>query len=531
MARNPEVRQQLITLSATQQRAELHRTIWAIAESLRGSIDGWDFKAYVLGFLFYRYLSENLTNYVNSRERQVPDQEHFDYAKITDEQAAKIRSQLTEDRGFFIKPSQLFQNVVARCETDPNLNITLSEIFGYIESSSHRHASAKDFDGLFNDINLNTDRLGATVTERNHRIVKILHAIADMKLGDFKDNSIDAFGDTFEYLMKMYAANGGKSGGEFYTPQEVSYLLTKLALGDKTFINKVYDPTCGSGSLLLQSAKILGPENIESGFFGQDNNLTTVRLCKINMFLHDIPYDHFNIQYGDTLLDPKHWDYEPFDVIVSNPPFSTLWPGDSDPQLIEDPRFAPADVLAPRHKKADLAFVMHSLAWLSEKGAAAIVCWPGIFYRKGAEAKIRDYLVKNNFIDAVIEIPANLFFGTSVTTCILVLKKNKTDNNILFMDASECYVKAVNSNRLSDADIEKILKGYFDRVSVPHFVQLVPITDIPGPDYNLSPSTYVEAEDRREKINIEELNASVDALISEVNSLHHQIVEIVREIG
>lgn len=376
------------------EREELHKAIWSIADDLRGSVDGWDFKQYVLGVMFYRYISENLTNYINEGEHAAGDAQ-FDYAKMKDSDAEGARAGLVQEKGFFILPSELFCNVRARATDDENLNETLERVFNNIEDSAKGSESEDDFAGLFDDLDVNSNKLGATVAKRNEKLVKLLNGVADMKLR-YKDNTIDAFGDAYEYLMSMYASNAGKSGGEFFTPQEVSELLTRIAVVGKTEVNKVYDPACGSGSLLLKAARILGKENIRQGFFGQEINLTTYNLCRINMFLHDIGYDKFNIANEDTLISPQHWDDEPFEVIVSNPPYSIKWAGDENPLLINDPRFSPAGVLAPK-SKADLAFIMHSLSWLATNGTAAIVCFPGIMYRGGAEKKIRKYLVDNNF--------------------------------------------------------------------------------------------------------------------------------------
>lgn len=402
-----------------QERDELHRAIWAIADGLRGSVDGWDFKSYVLGMMFYRYISENLTNYINEGEIEAGN-EGFDYALLSDEDAEQAREDMVKTKGFFILPSELFCNLRKKAAGDENLNMALETIFKNIEDSAKGSESEDNFAGLFDDIDVNSNKLGATVAKRNANLVKLIEGVAAMKLGNYKDNSIDAFGDAYEYLMSMYASNAGKSGGEFFTPQEVSELLTRIAVVGKAEVNKVYDPACGSGSLLLKAAKILGKENVRQGFYGQEINLTTYNLCRINMFLHDIDYDKFDIAHEDTLLNPQHWDDEPFEVIVSNPPYSIKWEGDDNPVLINDPRFSPAGVLAPK-SKADLAFIMHSLAWLATNGTAAIVCFPGIMYRGGAEKKIRQYLIDNNFIDCIIQLPSNLFFGTTITNSLTVL--------------------------------------------------------------------------------------------------------------
>lgn len=511
-----------------QERAELHRTIWNIANDLRGSVDGWDFKQYVLGMLFYRYISENLAHYINKDEIEAGNAD-FDYAKISDEEAEQAREDMVKTKGFFILPSELFENVRKKADKDENLNETLEKVFKNIEASAQGTPSEKNFKGLFDDIDVNSNKLGGTVAQRNARLVKLMNGIADMKLGSYKDNTIDAFGEAYEYLMGMYASNAGKSGGEYFTPQEVSELLTRLALGDRKQVNKVYDPACGSGSLLLKSTQIIGKDNVRLGFFGQEINITTYNLCRINMFLHDIDYDKFSIGHGDTLADPLHWDDEPFEVIVSNPPYSIKWAGDENPLLINDPRFAPAGVLAPK-SKADLAFIMHSLSWLATDGTAAIVCFPGVLYRGGAEKKIRQYLIDNNFIDCIIQLPSNLFFGTSIATCVMVLKKSKAENSTLFIDASEEYVKITNNNKLTQENIDNIVEVFKARQEKDHFSCLVPNSQIAEQDYNLSVSTYVQKEEKREVIDIATLNAEIEHIVARENVLRREIDAIIAEI-
>ena len=510
-----------------QERDELHRSIWKIADELRGAVDGWDFKQYVLGIMFYRYISENLENYINNGEHEAGDVS-FDYSELSDEDAIVAKEGLIEEKGFFILPSELFCNVVARCENDENLNETLERVFNHIEESAKGSVSESDFTGLFDDIDVNSNKLGATVEKRNKQLCAVLKNIADMKLS-YGNNSIDAFGDAYEYLMSMYASNAGKSGGEFFTPQEVSELLTRLAVVGKKEVNKVYDPACGSGSLLLKALKILGKENIKQGFFGQEKNITTYNLCRINMFLHDVDFDKFNIACEDTLESPQHWDDEPFDVIVSNPPYSVKWQGDDNPLLINDSRFAPAGVLAPKGK-ADLAFIMHSLAWLSTNGVASIVCFPGIMYRGGAEQKIRKYLVDNNYIDTVIQLPDNLFFGTSIATCIMVLKKSRPDTNVLFIDASKEFTKVTNNNKLMPVNIEKIVEIFTNRESIDHVSRLVKYEEVKEQNYNLSISTYVEKEDTKEKIDIKALNKQIEDIVKRENDLRKEIDKIIKEI-
>lgn len=511
-----------------QERAELHRTIWGIANDLRGSVDGWDFKNYVLGALFYRYISENLCAYINQIEKDSGN-DGFDYAAMPDGDAEQAREHLVDVKGFFLLPSELFANVLKNAPSDENLNETLDRVFKSIESSAQGSDSEDDLKGLFADFDVNSNKLGGTVAERNKRLVRLLDGIARMNLGDIQDNTIDAFGDAYEYLMAMYASNAGKSGGEFFTPQEVSELLTRLTVVGKTEVGKVYDPACGSGSLLLKFAKILGKENVRQGFYGQEINITTYNLCRINMFLHDVPYDKFDIAHGDTLVNPQHWDEEPFEAIVSNPPYSIKWEGDANPLLINDPRFAPAGVLAP-NSKADLGFVMHCLSWLATNGVAAIVCFPGIMYRGGKEKKIRQYLIDNNYVDCVIQLPDNLFFGTGIATCIMVLKKSKSDSSTLFIDASRECVKITNNNKLRSDNIESILKIFTDHQDIDHVAKLVPNDEIAKQDYNLSVSSYVEKEDTREVIDIVKLNAEIDRIVARENELRAAIDDIIRDL-
>ena len=511
-----------------QEREELHRAIWAIADELRGAVDGWDFKNYVLGTMFYRYISENLTAYINAGEAEAGDAS-FDYAMLSDEEAESAREDLVEVKGFFILPSELFCNVRKRAINDPNLNETLEKIFSHIENSAMGSQSEGDFAGLFDDFDVNSNKLGSTVAKRNERLVKLLDGVANMNLGSVKDHDIDAFGDAYEYLMTMYASNAGKSGGEFFTPADVSELLTRLETVGKSEIDKVYDPACGSGSLLLKAEKVLGKDSVKNGFYGQEINITTYNLCRINMFLHDIGFDKFDIECEDTLTSPQHWDDEPFELIVSNPPYSIKWEGDENPLLINDPRYSPAGVLAPK-SKADMAFIMHSLSWLAPNGVAAIVCFPGIMYRGGAEQKIRKYLVDNNFIDCVIQLPSNLFFGTSIATCIMVMKKGKKDSKTMFIDATNECIKVTNNNKLTEENIQKIVEVFTSRENLQHFSHLASYDEVVENDYNLSVSTYVEAEDTREVIDIVKLNAEIEEIVKREDELRAAIRDIIAEI-
>ena len=510
------------------ERAELHKTIWRIANDLRGSVDGWDFKSYVLGMLFYRFISENLTAYLNEQERAAGNPD-FDYARLSDTDAEFGRASTVDEKGFYILPGDLFANVRERARHDQDLNETLAKVFTHIEASAFGTASEDDFKGLFDDLDINSTKLGPTVAKRNEKVVKLLDAIGDLNIGTYADHTIDAFGDAYEYLMQMYASSAGKSGGEYYTPQEVSELLARITVVGKTEVNKVYDPACGSGSLLLKFAKVLGKENVRQGFFGQEINLTTYNLCRINMFLHDINYEQFDIAHGDTLIDPLHWDDEPFEAIVSNPPYSIRWDGDANPLLINDPRFAPAGVLAPK-SKADLAFTMHMLSWLAVNGTAAIVEFPGVLYRGGAEQKIRKYLVDNNYVDAVIQLPPDLFFGTTIATCVIVLKKSKTDNKILFIDASVEFVRQGNKNKLTEPNRAKILGAFAERADVAHFAKLVEYAEIAVNGYNIAVSSYVVAEDTREAVDITRLNAEIVRIVARQSELRTAIDVIVAAV-
>lgn len=520
---------------AAAERAELHKTIWRIANDLRGSVDGWDFKSYVLGFLFYRFISENLTDYLNEKERQAiledggsqEEADSFDFASLTNEEAEDGRAATVADKGFYIRPTDLFSNVRARAKGNENLNEQLAGIFRAIEDSAKGTNAEADLRGLFDDVDVNSTKLGNTVAERNAKLVKIMDAVGDLPL-DHGSAQIDAFGDAYEYLMTMYASSAGKSGGEFYTPQEVAEVLTRLALDGRKDVERVYDPCAGSGSLLLKFAKVLGP-SLSRKYFGQEINLTTYNLCRINMFLHDVNFANFDIALGDTLTSPAHWDDQPFDAIVSNPPYSTKWTGKDDMALVNDPRFSPAGVLAP-NSKADLAFTMHMLHWLAEDGTAAIVEFPGVLYRGGAEGKIRRYLVENNFVHTIIQLPPDLFFGTTIATCIIVLKKSRVDDKVLFVDASSQFVREGNKNRLNEENRKHLLSLAFERKDVEHVAKLVSIDDIAANDWNLSVSSYVEPEDTREKVDIAELNNRIAGIVERQQQLRESIDAIVAEL-
>ncbi len=513
-------------MASENQRAELHRTIKQIANDLRGPVDGWDFKAYVLGFLFYRFISENLSTFFNEAEAEAGN-EGFEYTLLPDGDAEEAREDTVAEKGFFIRPSELFVNVRSRARYDENLNETISTVFANIERSSIGTRAEKDMKGLFADVDVNSPKLGNTVAQRNLKLVRILDAIGEMDFS-YGESSIDAFGDAYEYLLTMYASNAGKSGGEFFTPQEVSEVLARIAIDGRERVGRVYDPACGSGSLLLKFAKILGADRVD-GFFGQEINPTTFNLCRINMFLHDINFANFDIALGDTLLEPAHWDEEPFDAIVSNPPYSKKWVGKDDPTLLHDPRFAPAGALAPK-SKADLAFTMHMLNWLTVDGTAAIVEFPGVLYRGAAEQKIRQYLVDNNYVDAVIQLPPDLFFGTTIATCIIVLKKSKKDNAVFFLDASDQFERRGNKNVLTEANRDFIIDSLVARADIEYKGALIDAETIAGNSYNLSVSSYVEPEDTREEVDIAELNERIAGIVERQAKLRAKIDAIVADL-
>ncbi len=513
-------------MTSTAQRAQLQSQIWRIANDVRGSVDGWDFKHFVLGSLFYRFISENFTLYIEGGD------ESIDYANLSDNVITpEIKEDAVKTKGYFIYPSQLFVNVVKEANNNPNLNTDLAAIFTAIESSANGFPSEEDIKGLFADFDTTSSRLGSTVDSKNSRLTKVLKGVAGLKFGSFQENKIDLFGDAYEFLISNYAANAGKSGGEFFTPQNVSKLIAQLAMHKQDTVNKIYDPAAGSGSLLLQAKKHFDSHIIQEGFYGQEINYTTYNLARMNMFLHNINYDKFHLVHGDTLVDPELGDEKPFDAIVSNPPYSVKWIGNDDPTMINDDRFAPAGVLAPK-SKADFAFVLHALSYLSSKGRAALVCFPGIFYRGGAEQKIRKYLVDNNFVETVISLAPNLFFGTSIAVNILVLSKSKTDTKTQFIDVSGegFFKKETNNNVLLDLHINKIIEMFDNKEEVAHVATNIDNNKIAENDYNLSVSSYVEPKDTREKIDIKELNKEVSQTVKKIDKLRSEIDKIVKEI-
>lgn len=513
-------------MTSTNQRAELQAQIWKIANDVRGAVDGWDFKQFVLGTLFYRFISENFTDYIEGGDDGV-NYPYLPDSVITPE----IKEDAVKTKGYFIYPSQLFVNVAKTANTNPNLNTDLAAIFTAIESSANGYPSEQDIKGLFADFDTTSTRLGNTVENKNSRLASVIKGVAGLNFGSFEDNEIDLFGDAYEFLISNYAANAGKSGGEFFTPQNVSKLIAQLAMHGQTIVNKIYDPAVGSGSLLLQAKDAFKKHIIEEGFFGQEINHTTYNLARMNMFLNNINYDKFHIVLGNTLINPQLKDNRGYDAIVSNPPYSVKWIGKDDPTLINDDRFAPAGVLAPK-SKADFAFILHALNYLSSKGRAALVCFPGIFYRGGAEQKIRKYLVDNNYVETIISLAPNLFYGTSIAVTLLVLSKHKTDTKTQFIDASGkgFFKKETNNNVLTDAHIAQIMNMFHSKEEVEHIATSIDNNKIAENDYNLSVSSYVEPKDTREVIDIEELNKEIEATVDKITALRADIDNIVKEI-
>ena len=513
-------------MTSTAQQQELRNKIWKIANDVRGSVDGWDFKQFVLGTLFYRFISDNFTEYIEAGDESIK------YATMSDDVITpEIKDDAVKTKGYFIYPSQLFVNMAKTANINPNLNTDIKAVFDAIENSANGYPSEPDIKGLFADFDTTSSRLGNTVEMKNKTLAKVLKGIEELHFEDFKDNENDLFGDAYEFLIGNYAANAGKSGGEFFSPPQVSKLIALLALHKQTKVNKILDIAVGSGSLLLKAKKHFEQNIIEEGFFGQEINHTTYNLARMNMFLHNINYDKFNIVLGDTLTNPQFGDEKPFDAIVSNPPYSINWIGSDDPTLINDERFAPAGVLAPK-SKADFAFVLHALSYLSSKGRAAIVCFPGIFYRGGAEQKIRKYLVDNNFVESIISVAPNLFYGTTISVTLLVLSKNKKENKTQFIDASgeDFFRKVTNNNVLTDDHIDKIMSIFDSKEEIPNVAKYVDNKVIAENDYNLSVSSYVEAKDNREQVDIKQLNQEISSTVEKINKLRADIDSIIKEI-
>ena len=511
------------TQLAQSQRAQLHAQIWKMANEVRGAVDGWDFKQFVLGMLFYRFASEQFVFRVEGGDSSIG------YAQMADEEISAVeRDMIVRRLGYYIAPSQLFQNVVRTATQDLDLNSHLKNIFNAIEGSALGYPSEKQLQGLFADFDTTSTRLGNTVQEKTRRLLAVMQGVAELDFGPIGEAQIDVFGDAYEFLISNYAANAGKSGGEFFTPQSVSRLIARLAMHGQREVRSIYDPACGSGSLLLQARHLERQRRFSGNYYGQEINLTTYNLARMNMFLHGVNYSKFDLQHGDTLLRPAHKSRLGFDAIVSNPPYSVNWVGDADPTLINDDRFAPAGVLAPR-SKADYAFILHILDRLSERGRAAVVCFPGIFYRGGKEQKIRRWLVEGNYVESVIALPPNLFYGTSIAVNIMTLSKAKGTRAIRFIDASgeDFYSKETNNNVLRPEHIDHIEALFVSAEEEPHVARSVPFEEVAAQDFNLSVSSYIEARDTREAIDIHALNEELRQRVARIDELRRGIDQII----
>lgn len=469
----------------------IQKIMWDLLTELRGQIDGWDFKNYSLTMIFYKFLSENFEQYINNNEKESGD-ENFKYSEITNAEAEEdFKSSLLEYPGYFIKPSELFCNIHKNANTNENLNVSIKDAFNNIQASTIGTEAEENIKGIFDDFDVSTSKLGKDVKEKNETLRKLVNCIATLSFGSAHSGLVsDTFGDMYEYLMGMYAKNAGKSGGEYFTPPEVSTLLSRIVMIGKKEVKNIYDPTCGSGSLLLKGAKVIGAKNIKKGFYGQELNNTTYNLCRENMMLHNIQPDQMDIKNGNTLANPMHRS-EKFEIIVSNPPYSTKW--ETDALTINDERFAPAGVLAPS-TKADYAFLQHVIYQLAPNGVAGIVLPHGILFRGGTEGTIRKHFIDNNYIETIISLPANLFYGTGIPTIIMVFKKERQNSDILFIDASKCFEKDKNQNVLRDADIEKIYDAVLNRKDVENFARLVNKDEIIRNEYNLNIPRYITSD-------------------------------------
>ncbi|QCZ36599.1 type I restriction-modification system subunit M [Mycoplasma nasistruthionis] len=517
-------------------KTELRKAVMAIANKNRGKLNSYEFAPYVFGALFYRFLSTKITNYINEQEQDVQNYNYeLDFETFSDENISnnsdikETVKYIADDLGYFIKPSDLFNNVLKKVDTNENLNQDLRRIFVSIVESSKGKDSEEDFEGLFDTFDFNKSALGNNLSEKNEFFAYILKEINNIPIDSVEDSGIDVFGEVYEYLISAYGNDSNREAGAYFTPETVSVLLSKIVTNGKTEIDSIYDPTCGTGSLLLQTRKIHGEGFVKNGYFGQEIKNESYNLARMNMFLHDLNFTEFKIRLGDTLKEP-YFVNQKFEAVVSNPPYSLKWNLDKNPVLLQDERFQNAGVLAPS-SKADLAFVLHSLHYLSAKGVAAIVCFPGVFHRGGAEQKIRQYLVENNYIDTIIELPQNLFFGTGISTYILVMKKNKqNDRNIMFINASKLFKKEGKHNILTDENIAQIIDLFSSRKEEQYLSKIVTPDEIKENNYNLSVSNYVEIENTKPVIDIKELNAKIKATSKKINELRAEIDQIIEEL-
>lgn len=502
---------------------QLEQKLWAIADILRGSMDANEYKNYILGFIFYKYLSEKIVTFLNKELEQ--DELIFKQAYETDDEYKEIlEEESVETLGYFLEPKYLFETIVEKAKINEFILEDLERALKKIGDSAAGSESEDDFENLFEDVDLKSSKLGKTPDEKNKKISEVILKLSEI---DFKleDTERDILGDAYEYLIGQFASSAGKKAGEFYTPQEVSKILAKIVTTGKTKIKKAYDPTCGSGSLLLRISK----EAKVADFYGQELNQTTYNLARMNMILHDIPFDDFDIKRGDSLEHPQHIDMQ-FDAIVANPPFSAKW--SSDKKFNEDPRFSEYGKLAPK-SKADYAFVQHMIYQLSEDGCMAVVLPHGALFRGAAEEKIRTHLIKNkNYIDAIIGLPANIFYGTSIPTLIMVLKKcRNNEDDVLFIDASQEYEKTKNQNKLRPEDIEKIVTTYKNREEIEKYSHKATIEEIEENDYNLNIPRYVDTFEEEEPIDLDEVVREIRKIDEEMKEVDAKIIKYCKELG
>ena len=502
--------------------SNLETQLWAIADELRGNMDANEFKNYILGFIFYRYLSEKL----EKMAEKALSKDNITFRELDSD--SKIYQYVEKDAlgklGYFIAPDYLFSSLMAKIDEEEFIIDDLAKAFNEITNSTLGTDSQDDFSNLFEDVDLNSSKLGKTPNDRNRLISVILKKLQRIDFELDKDDS-DILGDAYEYLISQFASSAGKKAGEFYTPQEVSTVLARIVTLNKSKLKSVYDPTCGSGSLLLRVSK----ETEVADFYGQELNQTTYNLARMNMILHGVKYNQFNIKQGDSLENPQHGDMK-FDAVVANPPFSAKW--SSDKSFMDDERFGAYGKLAPK-SKADYAFVEHMIYHLSEQGTLAVVLPHGVLFRGAAEEHIRKYLIQEkNYLDAVIGLPKNIFYGTSIPTCILVFKKcRESDDNIIFIDASEEYEKVKNQNKLRPQDIDKIVQTYANREEIEKYSHVATLEEIEENDYNLNIPRYVDTFEEEEPIDLNELVDQLEQIEKEMKEVDDKIIEYCKELG
>lgn len=489
-----------------------------IAEKFHSETEAWDLKAYVLGTLFYRFLSEDLAAFIDNEEHAAGVSD-FNYATLDDITAEMARLTTISEKGYFLLPSQLYEAVQANAAKDENLNETLKAVFGAIEGSANGTASQHAYSGLFSGFDPNATALGETVPSRNKRLADLLTDIGEYSL-------VDAASD-FDVLLRYYVTTAGKKGGDHFTPPTIAELVARIATTARPKARNVYDPALGSGSLLIKSRNLLANEPM---VLGQELVRTNYNMARMNLLLHGVEFGWFDLAGGvSTLTHPAHRDDEPFDIIVSNPKWSEKWIGKDDAVLISDDRFASAGVLAPKQYH-DLAFTMHAASSLASDGVAVLVQFPGTLYRGNAEAKIRQYLVTNNLVDTVIQLPPDWGYGVTVPGVIVVLRKAKHDNAVLFVDASSLFKRVGNKNELLDTHQQTVIDAFTARTDVEHFARLVPNEDIALADFNLSVSRYVQPADNRKATDIRTLNAEIVEIVRRQGELREGIDAVIRDL-